>query len=596
SEIQWLDVSNNRLTILPGEAFRSVGLVNLHKVYMRECDIEELHKDALNGLEILIEIDLSGNKIKTLHPGVFSHNGRLRIIILNRNPIQKVMNRVFSNLTFLQTVEMNDCQIAHVAHEAFVKVGNLQTLRLAGNNLTNMKPDTLRRMDRLKSLELHNNPWNCDCHLKTFWDWIMAQNLYAQPTACQDPEPLRGRLWSDLTGDSLACKPEVWLHPADGRLKVDGGGDATLSCRVQGNPEPTVHWVYKSRIIGNHSRRSMNDHPYVVRDGQGAAGAGPRWVNLTVVEARFSDEGEYACVARNPGGMAEAKTRLEVVDSGSRGVAGVLGGTISDAWLLILGLVVGMVVLLVIVVVLVCCYCRTKDPRTNNNTKKAMGEGVSSNGDLSYHSGPGSEQEKSLITVVNPVQKPPRRYETLSTSTPNELEMKATLLDNGSVITGPSVAECDDPLQDRSLESLANVQARSRETIDAECLGRGGGGVAGVPLGAAGGGGVANLPPDLLSFPSRGSQVSPADASASTHPDTLAPAPHAGPPSPVPQPLYTDGRRSRTASGSCLLRSQVAPSRLRLTGQAVVLPAGLTSPSRAGRAVPSWSSRPRPLA
>lgn len=573
-QIQWLDISNNRIPILPGEAFRSVGLVNLQKAYLKECEIEDLHKDAFNGLEILIELDLSGNKIKTLHPGVFINNIKLRILILNRNPIQKIADRVFTNLSFLQTVEINDCQIAQISHKAFVNVSNLLTLRLAGNNLTNMKPDTLKAMDNLKSLELHNNPWRCDCHLKTFWEWIMTKNLYAQPTACLEPELLKNRLWSELDGNSLACKPEISVTPKDG-VKVEGGV-AVLGCLVKGDPNPDVHWVYKSQMLSNKTRRNVNEFVYMVRDIYEATG---RWVNLTVMDVRLSDEGEYMCVARNPGGVAEAKLRLEVVGAGSR-AGGMLGGTISDAWPLILGLVSGMVVLLVIVVVLVFCYCRTKDPRTNNNNKKAMGEGVSSNGDLSYHSGPGSEQEKSLITVVNPVQKPPRRYETLSTSTPNEFEMRATLLDNGSVITGPSVAECEDALlQDRSLESLENVPARSRETIDAECGVRSAGG--------------ANLPPDLLSFPSRGNQVSPAGSSASTAPDSSRlPAQH-GPQSPVRSPLY---HPAPYLFGTLPYSRSQSPFSPALSTTPVVMPRqGYVTIPRRPR-VPSWSSpQPAPI-
>ncbi|XP_066999506.1 uncharacterized protein kek5 [Anabrus simplex] len=555
AEIQSLDVSGNRIPALVGDAFKSVGLINLHKAYLRECEIQELHKEAFHGLQILIELDLTGNRIHSLHPGTFKDNVRLRILYLNRNPIQKVYDGVFSNLPFLQTVEMSECQIAHIGHKAFSNVPNLQSLRLDRNNLTNMKPDILKHMDKLKSLELYNNPWNCDCHLKAFRDWIIQRNLYAQPTACHEPPSLHGKLWSDLESDSLACKPQIMnVLPSD-NYKA-GGGNVTMSCLVVGNPAPTVHWVYKHEIIGNRSRKTLNDHWYVVTENSDS----PKWVNLTIVDARFQDQGEYACVARNLGGMDERKVKLEMVNGYGRAGGGVLSGSINDTWPWILGLAIGAVVLLVIVLILSYCFCRTRNPRGVVN-KKNLGDGVSSNGDLSYHSGPVSEQEKSLITVVNPVQKPPRRYESLSTSTPNELEVKATLLDNGSVFIGPSVADSDDHLQDRSLDSLETIPQRSRETLDA----------------------AQTLPPDLLSFPSRASQVSPAGSTASTAPDnTRLPAQH-GPQSPLQSPPFHHifGTLPYSRSQSPFSPAPAAP------------PRGYVTIPRRPR-VPSWSSAPNP--
>jgi hypothetical protein len=59
---------------------------------------------------------------------------------------------------------------------------------------------------------------------------------------------------------------------------------------------------------------------------------------------------------------------------------------------------------------------------------------LSSNGDISGYAG-NSEQEKSLLTKVNPVQKPPRRHErpSVTTSGTELTEMKCNLLDNGTV-------------------------------------------------------------------------------------------------------------------------------------------------------------------
>lgn len=84
------------------------------QLYLRECRIRDVDKDAFSGLQILIELDLSNNKILTLHPGTFRDNIRLRLLMLNRNSLQKLEDGLFTNLTYLQTIELRDCDLSHI--------------------------------------------------------------------------------------------------------------------------------------------------------------------------------------------------------------------------------------------------------------------------------------------------------------------------------------------------------------------------------------------------------------------------------------------------------------------------------------------------
>jgi hypothetical protein len=429
SEIQILDLSGSALHMLPMEAFLSVRLVNLQKLFLRDCGIQELHKEAFRGLAILIELDLSGNQIHTLHPSIFRDIVRLRILTLSRNPIQKLEDGLFTNMTFLYTVDLSGCHLSHIGRKTFVNIPNIKSLVLEGNNLTTMKVQTLDHLYSLSGLVLHNNPWVCDCHLKEFRDWTITRKLYAQPTSCVEPPVLNGKHWSDLNSDDLACKPQIVYPPFGTTVEVDGG-NVTLTCQVQGNPMPDVHWVFGSRIIGNYSRRTYGDQRYVVTESTDKT----RWVNLTVTNVRNQDRGDYTCVAKSGGGVEERNISLVV--HYQRGAVGTAGdkGVMSGTWLLIIGMV-AVLLFLIAAVGLICCYLRHRSSNKNCNTKKAPSDGMlSSNGDISGYAG-NSEQEKSLLTKVNPVQKPPRRHERPSgTNSGTELtEMKCSLLDNGSV-------------------------------------------------------------------------------------------------------------------------------------------------------------------
>jgi hypothetical protein len=54
-DIQILDLTGSALHELPVEAFKNVSLINLHKLFLRDCGIQELHKEAFHGLAILMD-------------------------------------------------------------------------------------------------------------------------------------------------------------------------------------------------------------------------------------------------------------------------------------------------------------------------------------------------------------------------------------------------------------------------------------------------------------------------------------------------------------------------------------------------------------
>ena len=430
SEIQVLDLSFTALHELHMDEFLKVNLTNLHKLFLKDCAIRTVDKEAFRGLAILIELYLSGNYIHSLHPSVFHDNVRLRFLSLSHNPIEKLEDGLFSNMTHLQTVDLSECRLSHIGRKTFVNTLILRTLVLDGNRLATMKVETLEHLSMLAGLVLHNNPWVCDCHLKEFRDWIVNRGLYAQPTSCAEPPFLNGRLWSDLNSNDLACKPQILFPAAVTTVEVDGG-NVTLMCQVRGNPIPDVHWVFNSRIIGSNSSRTYGEQRYLVRESTDKT----RWVNLTITNVRNQDRGDYTCVAKNGGGVDERNVYLLVNYQRGAGGAGDTG-TVTSHWPLIMGLVAGLLFLFAGMLLAIYCYCKRRSSSSKScNNKKTPSDGIlSSNGDIGGYTGT-SEQEKSLLTKVNPVQKPPRRHErpSATSSGAEPTEVKSSLLDNGSV-------------------------------------------------------------------------------------------------------------------------------------------------------------------
>ncbi|XP_071452449.1 uncharacterized protein [Hetaerina americana] len=533
SEVQSLDLSDNRFVALPANAFRTVNLVNLHKVFLRNCHIERLDRDAFSGLEILIELDLTGNRIKTILPGTFSENIRLRLLFIGDNPIKKLDDGLFHNLTFLQTVDASRCQITHIGHKTFVNVPNLQHLKLEGNNLYFLKLAVVESLKKLKSLVLHNNKWLCDCHLRPLRDWAVDKNLYATPTSCHEPERLFGKMWTDISSREFACKPDVSATMT--RVIGSAGSNVTLSCKVVGDPPPETLWVLNGRVVANTT--APQEDSYV-------SGHVTRWSNWTIANLRSSDRGDYTCVAKNPAGMSERNVTLIVGGAGAGGDGGgVLGGAIGmDALPVIIGVILGLLLLLLIAaLIFFCCCCQRRWKSNRRMARNKKNDVLSPNGEIVGNGN--TEQEKSLLTVVNPVQKPPRRYESQPSCNNMEItELNRTLLDTTGtlpLVRGPEgpVAgslgsrgdDSDDHMPDHSMDSLDTTATRSHDALDAESVRSDG-----RPY------------PDLLAFPPRASQDSPAGSSASTAPDhsalptqppTQRPPPSTLPPLPLHSPL-----------------------------------------------------------
>ncbi|KAG6459367.1 hypothetical protein O3G_MSEX011346 [Manduca sexta] len=477
NDIQILDLTNNNLQHLPQEAFKKVGLSNLKKLFLKECNIEAIHKTAFVTLAIMIELDLSKNKIRYLHPDTFKGTEKLRLINLSNNFIDKLEDGLFRNLKFLQKVEASNNMIVRIGTRAFVNLPQLKILRFDGNNLSHMKPETLIGLKNLSGLDLHNNPWRCDCNLQSFRDWVVTRNLYTPPTSCAEPASVRDKLWNELDSSNFACRPTI-LEPLPDSTVKSYDENVTLTCKVVGNPPPDVVWRFNGRAIEMKSfgelRHSISENTMDLI----------RWVNLTIINARYSDRGNYSCVAENPGGRDEKTLTLIL----SRfGTGGTIAGMDTDSFAILIGCLTAVVI--IFGASLVVCYFTTQNGEIKRLIKN---DSRSPNGEVLIEGSVASENEKGMKMEVNPVTKPPRKYEpppSLTSEATEMSELNKTLLDNDSVIA--SNEENNRHIEPEPPKVSQETLLIDRLTQEHQAY-----------------------PPDLLSFPLRGPQVSPAGVTA----------------------------------------------------------------------------------
>uniref|UniRef100_A0A182KHJ8 Ig-like domain-containing protein n=1 Tax=Anopheles christyi TaxID=43041 RepID=A0A182KHJ8_9DIPT len=305
---QVLDVSGNNLQIISNETFVRSNLLNLQKLYMRDCRIGQIDDGAFAGLTNLVELDLSINLLTAVPSAAFQHIVSLRDLTLARNHIQKIESHAFRNVTALTKLDLSFCSIQTIAPQAFEGLGSLHSLKLNGNQLSELRPKTIETLSRLHGIELHENPWVCDCRLRAAKLWLTEHNIPypIAPTCAGGPERVLDKTFGELQVDDFACKPE--MLPVRRFIQAYSGENATIECRSSAVPSATVNWYWNGKLLVNNSHFSAYQRVLVYEQGNFEKRS-----KLTLTNAQETDSSEFYCVVENRAGTAEANFTLQIL-------------------------------------------------------------------------------------------------------------------------------------------------------------------------------------------------------------------------------------------------------------------------------------------
>lgn len=316
---QLLDLSGNDIQSIPDDSFASAQLLNLQKVYLARCRLRLIERHAFRKLINLVELDLSQNQLVAIPSLALYHVSELRELRLGGNPIVRVPDDAFGHVPQLVRLDLSDCRLSGVAVRAFAGLeSSLEWLRLDGNRLSEVRSGTITSLSSLHGLELARNAWNCSCSLRPLRAWMLQQNIPSGiPASCAAPPRLAGRVWDKLDVDDFACVPQIvatdtTAHGVEGR-------NVTMSCYVEGVPQPAVRWLLKNRLIANLSAAGAGedlDEPRMAAATQGRKTYVVNMLrnasNLTILTADMQDAGIYTCAAENKAGKVEASVTLAV--------------------------------------------------------------------------------------------------------------------------------------------------------------------------------------------------------------------------------------------------------------------------------------------
>lgn len=120
------------------------------ELYLNRSQISIIENIFFSGFEKLEILDLSRNKISNLPKVIFNNLLNLKKLYLSFNNIKIVSALWFDGLS-LQVLNLNANKIQHV-NQSFLSI--------------------LDSMHSLRYVQLHNNPWQCNCNTKDFRIWL----------------------------------------------------------------------------------------------------------------------------------------------------------------------------------------------------------------------------------------------------------------------------------------------------------------------------------------------------------------------------------------------------------------------------------------
>lgn len=230
SATQVLDVSGNNLQYIKGENFLKIGLINLQKLFISRCGIKIIQDDAFKGLTNLVELDLSENLLETVPTEALLNCPSLMRLSLSKNPISSLDRLAFNHLSFLTTLDISGCEITEVHEAAFSSLYSLEWIDISNNKIRHF-PDMGLFPNRLKGVQLGENPWICDCNIRSFNYWLKKDIVpILVPPVCREPRKFRGIPVRGLNESELACTPEVTLSSF--YFELEEGRNVTLYCQV----------------------------------------------------------------------------------------------------------------------------------------------------------------------------------------------------------------------------------------------------------------------------------------------------------------------------------------------------------------------------
>lgn len=206
-ELDIFKISNNpRLKHLPEEGFNcSADQFNIYLFDASNCALEEIYDNSLTTFTALSQVNLSGNKIKTISNQVFSKctklveinlsynmlstldakvfekNNELGKLNLQGNPLKVLSMEIFTHTPIMSWLDMSHAELTSLwkvdKNQPITILSNLSFLNVSHNRITEIKHTELDNLNKLRTLDISNNPLACSRDFENLMTWLSKRKV-----------------------------------------------------------------------------------------------------------------------------------------------------------------------------------------------------------------------------------------------------------------------------------------------------------------------------------------------------------------------------------------------------------------------------------
>ncbi|XP_068180614.1 trophoblast glycoprotein-like isoform X2 [Antennarius striatus] len=270
--LHFLDLSGNRLALIHPEAL-SIPSSPLQELNL-SCSL--YNSSALTdlttvlrwgGLRGLLRLDLSGNNLVRLPPGMFAHLPNLQHLLLSNNTLMAIYSQTFSGIS------------------------RLQLLDLRRNAFRTFMADALQELEMLGNIQilLGDNPYTCSCEIHSFLLWLNESRgeIDVDSVRCALPRDLSDARLQGLSEQAIGCVVPVQDEVADLTLQTSyvflglvlGFVGMVFLFVLYLNRKGMKKWIIEMRdacrdvIAGYHYRYEIDSDPRLGHISEGNSGS-----------------------------------------------------------------------------------------------------------------------------------------------------------------------------------------------------------------------------------------------------------------------------------------------------------------------------------
>lgn len=323
----------------------------------------QLDDTAFKSLSNLVELDLSENELRMVPAAALYYLPSLMRLQLSYNPMTHIKDGSFKGLSYLTSLEMSGCSIRNIEPLAFLGLDRLEWLKIDNNSLVTI-PSKMMLPKSLHGVDIHNNPWNCDCKLQQLREWLIQYNVPSSvEPKCKGPLRLRSKVIKYVEPEELACLPEI--RPTSLFLDVLEGKNVSFECHITAIPEAQVTWLFNGYPLENSSfiyDEATSMYVFEEKDDQEE-----KVSHLRIEAVSETHTGIFQCIAENQAGKVISNFTLRVSFPPSKPTPEVeVIDQIIYIGVALVSLVV-LIILLICILVIRCCKKRTNNLRNKSN-------------------------------------------------------------------------------------------------------------------------------------------------------------------------------------------------------------------------------------